>query len=122
MRPTEPKLYRYPRSIEVGKTICKFSIGVLLLLIVLVIIVDDFPPYHTIAERLFMALLIALGIIGDIYFIYSWPKIKVDENGLQVEFLWKWIRIPWQDIDGVVEKISPFGCSRSGCGWLNPIN
>jgi len=100
--PKESKLYKYPFLSETLKTISIFTIGVLLLMIALTI-TKYFLAYQTIVDRLKTILVAILVIIGVVYQAYSMPRVKTDDDGLLVEFLWQWLRIKWEDVDGVRE-------------------
>lgn len=48
--------------------------------------------------------MIPFAVYGIIFTLGEYPDVKVDDNGLQVEFLWTYFPIPWGDI----VEIKPF--------------
>jgi len=55
-------------------------------------------PIHSLAEivvTIFLSLFMMIPILGSAYF---WQDIWVDEEGLLIEFLWKKIRVKWDEI------------------------
>ena len=99
------KHYRYPSSIQLGKTVVKF-LTVLFFVIFLIVLIQPYfrqayPSYN------YYALLLTpiLGIIGCIFYVGLFADIGIDDDGLLIEFLGKQYRVFWKDITGV----SPFG-------------
>ncbi len=111
LMPKESRLYKHIPIVEILKTISLYMIGVLLLAMVLTAVKYN-PLYQSIIDRLKALLVIALVIFGIIYQAYSTPRIKVDKEGLLVEFLWYWLRIGWEGIDGIREVKSQIGSFR----------
>jgi hypothetical protein len=55
-------------------------------------------PIHTLTEivvTIIMSLFMMIPLLGSAYF---WQDIWVDEEGLLIEFLWKKIRVKWEEI------------------------
>ena len=55
-------------------------------------------PIHSLAEivvTIFLSLFMMIPILGSAYF---WQDIWVDEEGLLIEFLWKKVRVKWDEI------------------------
>jgi len=106
--PNKPKLYRYPLILEIWQMIGKF-VGIALLLLIVLAIAKYLPNYQTITERIKIVLVLILSIFLIMFGVNFYPRIKVDENGLQVEFLWRWLRLEWKDIDGIRTVYTPLG-------------
>jgi hypothetical protein len=98
------KFYRYPDSISFGKMLISFLV-ILFFAIFLLVLIE--PHYRQTNPDYYLLLITSLpfGIIGGIFYIGSFPDIGVDDDGLHVQFLWKYLKVPWKDITGV----KPFG-------------
>ena len=98
------KFYRYSGGIQFGKTIVKL-LAVFCFIILLIVLTQ--PSFRQTYSNYYYYLLLTLllGIIGCIFYIGLFADIGADNDGLLVEFLWKYLRIPWSDII----DIRPFG-------------
>lgn len=92
------KYYRYPSGIQRGKLGCK--VGILFFLLIL-IFKNQPESYRNITDYKVMIIGAPLAIIGCLYFIGTWCDIGVDEEGLKIEFLWFYLRLPWDEITGI---------------------
>jgi len=99
------KQYRYPYSIQLGKTGSKIGVVLLLIIFVIVLVEPYFRQTYSGYSYYLVLLTPILGIIGCIFYIGSFPDIGVDDDGLSVEFIGKQLRVFWKDITG----IKPFG-------------
>ena len=76
-------------------------VGLALLLLIVLAIAGFLPEYQTIADRIAFVFLM-IGVIWFVVFgVNADPRIKVDDKGLLVEFLWRWVRLEWKDIDDI---------------------
>jgi len=92
------KYYRYPSGVQTGKLSCK--IGILFFLLIL-IFKNQPESYRNITDYKVMMIGVPLAMIGCLYSIGKWCDIGVDEEGLKIEFLWSYLRVPWHEITGI---------------------
>jgi hypothetical protein len=111
--PLQPLEHRYPWYIGVFSFL--FSCGAFGLPIYLMssVLAGSFgiPAYV-----LILLFLTALGVGGQLLFVANYfPTILSDEEGVQVKFLWRYYRVPWQDVVDL-EPMRPF--RRSKFLWI----
>jgi len=97
------KYYRYSGGIQFGKTIAKLMAAFCFIILLVVLTQPYFRQAYSDYDYYLLLLTLPFGIIGCIFYVGLFAG--VDNEGLLVEFLWKYLRIPWRDITGV----NPFG-------------
>ena len=108
------RYYRYPTGIQTAKWLAKFTI-ILLIIIAFIILLLLLFKAHVEQYSNLIGFYIALffAIVCFAFFNGTWPDIGIDDEGILVEFLWIYLRVPWQDII----EIKHFGSSFFGW-WL----
>jgi hypothetical protein len=92
-----PRQHSHPRYIQLSKNI----LAVFAFVVPPYVIWISFAsvtPIHSLAEivvTIFMSLFVMSSILVSAYF---WQDIWVDEEGLLIEFLWKKVRVKWEEI------------------------
>jgi hypothetical protein len=56
---------------------------------------------------------LAIVLIADFYYVYSYPDIWVSPEGIEVEFLWFRLPVRWDQVIGIVPGIKPFTLTSS---------
>jgi hypothetical protein len=93
----QSKYYRYSLGIEVTKGFAKFIFFLSPVVLILFIVFRDKYNFSPIDFQ--RAILGAIfGCLFSLYYAGTWCDIKVDENGLYVEFLWNMLFVPWKEI------------------------
>ena len=89
--------HQYSSGIEATKGFAKFMFFFSIVVLILFTIFRDKYSFSEIDFR--QAILGAIfGCLFSLYYTGTWCDIKLDENGLYVEFLWKMLFVPWKEI------------------------
>jgi hypothetical protein len=99
--------FRYPFGIRIAKTGSAFMEGILSLIFIVLLWLIIFQPDQIKQEPIRFLLLILLVPFGSIflaYFAYSFSEIKLDTDSIYLEFLWYWIKIPWNEVVSIEDK------------------
>jgi len=101
------KFYRHSDSIKLGKMLASF-IAIFSLAILLLVLIE--PYYRQTDPDHYLLLVTALlfGIIGGVFYMGSFPDVGIDDDGLHVQFLWKYLKVPWKDITSLKSFGPPF--------------
>ena len=113
----EIKYYRYSGGIQFGKTIGRLLAIFCFIILLIVLTQPYFRQTYSNYDYFLLLLALLFGIIGCIFYDGLFADIGVDNDGLLVEFLWKYLRIPWSDII----DIRPFGPRFLGY-WIISTN
>lgn len=93
----QSKQYLYSFGIEATKGFAKFMFFLSLVVLILFTIYKDRYNFTQIEYQ--RAILGAIfGCLFSLYYAGTWCDIKVDEDGMYVEFLWTMFFIPWKEI------------------------
>jgi hypothetical protein len=92
--------------VKVGAWIMAFVIVILMLLAILS---DPVAFIASPGEALSVLLPFAFGAVVSLYIANLYPSIRVDEDGLLIDFLWHRLRIPWKEIIEIKSIGSLFG-------------
>ena len=94
----ESRHYRYPTSIQNLKTNIKLSLFLFLILAGFGLLTYDSANHNDPVGYYYLLIAIPFAVYGIIFTLGEYPDVKVDDNGLHVEFLWTYLPIPWGDI------------------------
>lgn len=93
----QPRRYIYSFGIEATKGFAKFMFFLSAVALILFITFRD--KYNLSPIDFQRAILGAIfGCLFSLYYIGTWCDIKVDNDGLHVEFLWTMLFVPWKEI------------------------
>jgi len=115
----ETKFYDYPIPIKIAKTLGWFMalllVGFTLLSIGLVLreCVQNRYGLAEVMEASPMILSLLGGVLVPLGVIHGFSNLGVNEDGLQVQFMWWYITVPWAEIISVEEGY--FAMVRSTC-------
>jgi hypothetical protein len=93
----QPKRYQYPSGIEVSKGFAVFMFFLFIVALISLILFRDRYNFSPIEFRRAI-LVVIFGCLFSLYYRGTWCDLKVDENGLYVEFLWNMLFVPWKEI------------------------
>lgn len=99
------KHYRYPGSIQLGKTVVRFLGSAFFIILLIVLTQPYFKQTYSGYQYYLLLFVLILGIISCIFYIGLFADIGIDNDGLLVEFMGKQLKVFWKDITGV----KPFG-------------
>ncbi len=101
------KHYRYPPAI-------KFSKAVFLIIMILLpmafgwLLLSNYSFSHE--EYKIITITLILGIPMCMYTIGSICEVKTNDNGLYIDFFWKYMFVPWDGVEGIKYiGFRPFG-------------
>lgn len=94
----ETRHYRYPPSIQNFKAYIKLFFFLYLFISGIGILTYQWANHNDQAGYYYLLLGIPLAIFGAVFILGYYPDVKVDVNGLYVEFLWTYLAVPWEDI------------------------
>ena len=83
--------------------------SLLMVPLIILTLAGVFPNTQLIAERIKNVLTLIISAIMAAFGANAYPKVKIDENGLLIEFFWGWYPIDWCDVGGVQVVKSYFG-------------
>lgn len=92
------KHYRYPPSIRNFKTLFQGFVFISVILSIIGISTYQAVNYNNQEGYRYLLLGIPLAIFGVVFISGDHPDVKADDNGLYVNFLWKYLPVPWEDI------------------------
>jgi hypothetical protein len=107
------KIYRYPAGIRITKAICKIVIPLFVTLTLYVWVTKSPNDFQSTTEYIILLITIPILPFFFFYFLYSWPDVGIQEEGLLVEFIIGFLYIPWEDLD----DINYYGTLNFGA-WL----
>ena len=96
------QVFKYPKAIQVSKVYSKFMIPLGVLLLPLIILNNKISQFTSIFEYILAMVSVPLIMsVGSALYLGSWSDIEVTDGGLDVEFLWRKLHIPWNGIIGI---------------------
>jgi len=95
------------------KSWCKVLLPLLALFAFIAILTNDPSEYQSRVEYLAFLITAPLFPVFIFWFLYSWCNIETSDNGLWVEFVGRYLFIPW----GEITKIEYIGWPYFGA-WL----
>ncbi len=102
----ESKSFTYPLKVQRFKYQVKFTAILPILLITLLMIRIDFKSTLEFLAAIFFPLLMTL---GSVLYLGAWADLEIDDEGIYVQFLWRKLYVPWDDLVDVKD----FGFSRA---------
>jgi hypothetical protein len=94
----ETRHYRYPASIQNLKACIKLFFLLSLFISGIGILTYKSANHNDQTGYYYLLLAIPLAIFMAVSILGYYPDIRVDNNGLYVEFLWTYLPVPWKDI------------------------
>lgn len=107
------KYYRYGAPISTTKGFLKIFLFLMLVLAVYVWTTQGISDYETVTEYLVALVSPLVMALASLMYICAWSDVGIDDQGLLVEFLWFYLRVPWKE----VRHVSHVGSKTFGI-WL----
>lgn len=92
-------MFTYPKPIQATKSYLQFIIFASILLTPIILFNNPIGEYSSFYDCI-LSLLIPYILLplSCILYIGAWPNIKVLDNGLEIEFLWRSLFVPFKEI------------------------
>ncbi len=105
------RIFQYPKTIQVSKVYSKTMIVIGALLLPLILVANKPSDFNSLLEYgLAISSVPLILILGSTLYIGYFSNLEISEEGLEVEFLWKRLKIPW---DGII-KVKHVGFKQFG--------
>jgi hypothetical protein len=96
-------MFTYPKPIQATKSYLQIIIFASILLTPVVLLNNRIEQYSSISDYMLSLLLpYSLLPLSCIFYIGAWPNIKVLDSGIEIEFLWRSLFIPFNEITGTI--------------------
>ena len=112
--------YRYPKQFRIANKgdLVWFALAALLLALLVWAAFADFEAFlHNWGGSLIILLALLFCLGGAVFNLYQYPDLQAGEEGLQIEFLWRKITLPWQQVEHLRPLVT-FHYPRSFSLWF----
>jgi hypothetical protein len=95
-------IFVYPKSIQATKSYLRIVSIASILFTPIILLNNGIDRYSSVLDYVVSLILpYSLLPITCISYIGAWPNIKILENGLEIDFLWRSLYVPFNEIIGI---------------------